>query len=68
MFTESRRQSSTTVRMPGGGVERLEGPRGGGVDVHAWRRGKFPLEVGAGSVEKAVAEDDAVGREHGLLE
>ena len=50
------------------GVEGFEGSSGGNVDVHAWRRGKFPLVVGAGPVEQAVAEDDAVRREHGFLE
>ena len=50
------------------GVEGVEGSSGGNVDVHAWRRGKFLLVVGAGPVEQAVAQDDAVRREHGFLE
>ena len=49
------------------GVERFKGSSGGSVDVHARHWGKFTREIGAGSVEEAVAEDDTVRREDRFL-
>jgi hypothetical protein len=50
------------------GVESFESSSGRDVDVHAWLRGQFAVEVGAGPVEKPIAEDDTVRSEHGFLE